>query len=141
MAIPIKSTEQIAQKFITVAPTRSADYANGVQNPTKSWSGETAKAEERYEAGVQEAIQAKRFGKGVQKAGDAKWQAGAAGKGVARWPEGIRAAGPAYAAGFAPYQAVIANTVLPPRFATGDPRNLDRVAVVAKNLHAKKVSG
>jgi hypothetical protein len=36
---------------------------------------------------------------------------------------------------------VIQGTTLPPRGAKGDPANIQRVAVLATALHAKKVSG
>ncbi len=139
MTIAIRSAAEIAKKFITVTPGRAADYAAGVQNPSKSWEEETAAAENRYEEGVQASILRKAFGKGVRDAGNAKWKKGATEKGTRRWPEGVRLAEQAYQTGFAPFRDVIANTTLPPRYPTGDERNIERVAVIAANLHAAKV--
>ncbi len=141
MAIPIKSTSAIAEKFARVTPGRAQDFADGVQNPRRDWKTETAAAESRYEAGVTEAIQGKRFGKGVSKAGTEKWQRATLSLGVTRWPEGVQGAGPAYEAGFGPFRDVIAGLNLPQKFARGDSRNILRVAAIAKALHTKKIGG
>jgi hypothetical protein len=131
---PIKSISDITKKFIDVTPQRSAEYGEGVKNPRKDWEQATAAAEDNYEDGVAKAIARKAFGHGVKDAGNAKYQKGVAEKGVARWPAGIRLAGPAYARGFGPYRDEIERTTLPQRYARRDPRNLDRVAAVARAL-------
>lgn len=141
MAIPIKSAQEIGEKFARVASQRTQEYAAGVQNPGKSWAKETSDAAPRYEEGIQKSITEKRFDKGVAKAGDAKWQEAAVTKGVQRWAPGIAGSAGAYAEGFAPFQSVIAGLSLPPRFPRGDERNLLRVATVANALHKKKVQG
>ncbi len=141
MAIPIKSTSAIAEKFARVTPGRAQDFADGVANPRRDWEKETKDAESRYEAGVTDAIRGKRFGKGVAAAGTAKWQAKTLALGVTRWPEGVRDAGPAYEAGFGPFRDVIAGLTLPQKFARGDKRNIDRVAAVDDALHRKKIAG
>jgi hypothetical protein len=91
--------------------------------------------------GIQEAIRDKRFEKGVQKAGDSTWQAGAINKGVDRFGQGVQMAQDKYTQGFAPYAQVIESTNLPPRFPKGDPRNLARVTAIALALRNKKVKG
>jgi len=136
----IRSIDQVAKKFATVTPTRSADYAEGVANPRRDWKTATAAAEGAYEEGVRQAIAKKRFGKGVSKAGSATWQKGAMEKGTMRWGPGVSMAQDKYAAGFAPYHATISATKLPPRYARRDPRNLERVKVIAMALAAKKES-
>lgn len=141
MAVPIASTSSIAEKFARVTPGRAQDFAEGVANPRRDWEKETRDAEARYETGVTDAIRGKRFGKGVAKAGTAKWQAKTLSVGVTRWPEGVRDAGPAYEEGFAPFRDVIASLNLPQRFARGDKRNIERVAVIADALHKKKIAG
>jgi hypothetical protein len=130
----IKSIKQIADKFISVTPGRSAQYGDGVKNPKKDWQQSTEAAEDNYEQGVQSAISRKAFGKGVKEAGTAEYQKGVAEKGVARWPVGVRLAGPKFEKGFGPYRDEIERTTLPPRFARRDPRNLDRVAAIDKAL-------
>lgn len=137
----IKSSGAIAEKWSRVTPQRNADYEAGVRQPGKDWANNTAAAEASYEGGVQNAIQQKRFGKGVKNAGTGKWQAKTLEKGTQRWGPGVSVAQADYEAGFAPYRDEIERTSLPPRYPKGDPRNIERVSKLAKALHAKKVSG
>ena len=141
MAIAIKSTSDIARKFAEVTPGRVNEYGDGVANPKRDWETETRAAESNFEKGITQAIRDKRFGKGVAKAGTAKWRERAMTFGPARFAEGVAAAGPAFEAGFGPYRDTIANLTLPPRGPTGDPRNIDRVRVIAEALHKKKLAG
>lgn len=137
----IRSSSDIARKWADVTPRRDADYKAGVQSPKADWATETAAAEESYEAGVQDAMSRKAFGKGVSAAGSEKWRKGALEKGVNRWGPGVRIAQPDFEAGFRPYRDVIEATTLPPRRRKGDPANIERVAVLAAALHARKVGG
>lgn len=137
----IKSAGQIAEKWSRVTPQRNADYEAGVRQPGKDWANNTAAAESSYEGGVQNAIQQKRFGKGVKNAGTAKWQAKTLEKGTQRWGPGVSVAQGEYESGFSPYRDEIERTSLPPRYPKGDPRNIERVSKLAKALHAKKVAG
>lgn len=134
----IREMEKIAKKWSSVTPQRSPDYAFGVANPRRSWMQATVAAEPAYEAGLQKSIAKKAFGKGAKKAGDEKWSRKTLSNGVTRWGPGVAAAEGDYHAGFAPYRDVIAKTVLPPRYARRDPRNLLRVEVIAKALGAEK---
>lgn len=136
----IRSVDVIAEKWASVTPMRAADYAAGIASPRRSWSKATVSAESAYEDGVQKAMQRKAFGKGVTKAGDAKWSRKASVNGVRNWGPGVQEAKGDYAAGFAPYQAAIAACVLPPRYARRDPRNLARVKAIVDALVAKKMS-
>ncbi len=135
----IKPLSGIADKWKTVTPGRAGEYKSGVENPRKSWSQSTQDSEANYEAGVQAAITAKRFGAGVAAAGDETWKKGAVEKGVTRWPQGVSISGPKYQAGFAPYHSVLSSLTLSPRGAKGDPRNYTRVQEVGEALHAAKV--
>lgn len=141
MTVAIRSTSEIARKFAEVTPGRVTQYAAGVANPKGNWEEATKAAEPAYKAAVIAAANAGRFGQGVAKAGNAKWQERAVTVGPGRFAEGVAQAGPAYEAGFAPYRDIIANSTLPPRGPTGDPRNIDRVRVIAENLHKKKLAG
>lgn len=137
----IRGASEVSKKWARVTPERAEDYKLGVMNPKKDWAAETKAAEDNYEAGVKAAITKKSFGKGVDKAGTAKWQKGAVEKGVERFGPGVQKAQAAYEAGFAPYRDVIENTTLPKRYPKGDPRNIARVTAMAKALHDKKLSG
>ena len=135
----VKPLDRISAKWIRVSGVSQDEYTTGVRNPRRDWADETAKAKGSYEKGVQQAIQQDRFAKGVQAAGTQKWQNAAVGKGPARWAEGIRLGQSNYERGFAPYRQVIENTELPARGPVGDPQNIRRVEVLAKNLHEAKL--
>jgi len=134
----IRSIEEIAKKWAEVTPLRAADYAAGIASPRTSWAAATAAAESAYVDGVQKSIQRKAFSKGVKRAGDEKWSRKATVNGTRNWGPGVQEAMGDYAAGFAPYVAAIAATVLPPRYARRDPRNMARVTAIVNALIAKK---
>ena len=136
----IRSIDQIATKWAEVTPRRADSYAEGIANPRRSWAAGAKAAESSYEDGVRDAISRKAFGKGVTKAGDAKWSRKATVNGVRNWGPGVAEAQGDYAVGFAPYREAIAAVKLSPRYARRDPRNLKRVEDVVKALAAKKVS-
>lgn len=134
----IRPIDKIAEKWATVTPQRSTQYADGVKNPKKDWATEATAAEERYKAGVTQAANEGRYGKGVSKSGTKKWQEMASKKGPSRFAEGVMVAKPDYLKGFSPYAEEIAKTELPPRGPKGDPANINRVATIASVLHKKK---
>lgn len=135
----IRSVAEIAKKWGTVTPGRAAYYKAGVQNPKKDWANETKAAETAYEEGVQAAISRKAFGKGVDKAGTAKWKDKSVTVGVGRWPAGVRVAEKDYQAGFAPYRDAIEQVDIGPSYPKGDPRNYDKVKLIGDALHNLKI--
>jgi len=134
----IRAIGEIQSKWASVTPQRSAQYQAGVESPLNSWASGAKAAEPNYEQGVQKAIAAKSFGKGIAMAGDARWQSKTVAVGVQRWGPGVSAGAADYGEGFAPYRDVINSTNLPPRFPRGDERNYARVAAIGKALADKK---
>ena len=134
----VKSAAEIARKWARVTPERTQDYEEGVRNPLRDWETETLEAEPRYEAGIKEAIARKAFSKGVRKAGTDKQRSKSITKGIPRWPEGVRGAEEDMKTGMEPVVKVLEGLTLPPRFATGDPRNIERVKAVQQALHKLK---
>jgi len=134
-----KSASAVSAKWGRVTPQRSQDYQEGVENPQKDWEKNTKAAESNYASGVQSAIADKRFGKGVSKAGTSKWKEKTISKGVQRWGPGVQVAQGDYEKGMAPVLDVIGRTSLPPRFPSGDPRNIQRVQKLATALHNMKL--
>ncbi len=137
----IKSLDRIGSKWKRVASGAGAEYEEGVKNPKRDWAQSTVAAEPAYVQGIQASIARKGFSKGVAKAGTDKWQRNAIEKGPARFSQGVELGQDAYEKGFAPFREVIARTTLPARGAKGDPKNIQRVAVMAKALHDAKISG
>lgn len=126
----IRSMAEIAKKWASVTPMRSADYEAGVRNPRRDWAQAASAAEDSWKTGVTSAASKNLFSKGVSAAGTARWSAGAINKGTARWGPGVTVAEADYNSGFAPYRDAIERTTLPPRFARRDPRNLQRVKAI-----------
>ncbi len=137
----IRPISEIARKWVEVTPNRSAQFEAGVRAPLSDWAQNTKAAERNFETGIQTAIAAKRFGKGVDSAGTPKWQAKTIELGVQRWGPGVTAAGPDYEKGFGPFRDVIEATTLPPRFPRGDVRNFERVKAIGDALHKRKLRG
>lgn len=134
-----KSLQSVVDKWRRVTPGRTEDFIQGVKNPKTDWSQATSDAEDRYKAGVTKAAAAGSFAKGVNKAGSKKWQEKTLAKGQNRWAEGIAIADSDYAAGMSEVLATIERTDIGPRYAKGDPRNIDRVKKIAMALHAAKM--
>lgn len=134
----VKSAAAIAEKWARVTPERSQDFEDGVRNPMRDWATETLEAEARYEAGIKSSIARKAFGKGVKKAGTDKQKSKTIVKGIPRWSEGVRIAEDDMRVGMEPVVKVLEGLTLPPRFETGDPRNIERVKAIQQALHKLK---
>jgi len=134
-----KDTAATVAKWKRVTPQRTEEYLEGVQNPRTDWATATAASETNWKTAIAAASTAGRFGKGVAKAGSAKWKEKTIAKGRDRWGAGVAIGDTAYAEGVGPYLAVINATDVGPRFAAGDPRNIDRVRKIADALHKKKL--
>jgi hypothetical protein len=141
MPIQIKSPDAVAKKYATRGAAAGADYAAGVATPRQDWATATEAAQSTWGAGVQQAISNGSFSKGVAKAGTPKWQRKASGVGAQRYGPGVQAAQGDYQTAVSPFLDVLRNLTLPPRNPKGDPGNIQRVAVVAAALRAKKISG
>ena len=135
----IRSITELAEKYKRVTPGRRADYEAGIAKPKADWASNTVAAAGAWAGGVQDAISRGAFPSGVNDKGTAGWQADTKQKGPERWATGIGYGSPKYATQFAPYADVIARTALPPKYAKGDPRNIDRVTAIAAALRAAKV--
>jgi len=133
--VKTKGVDRTVNKWTSKVAGASGDYLDGVTNPTADWQTETSKAEGSYEQGVQQAIANKSFGKGVSKAGTAKWQKGAMEKGPARWVSGVSMAVDEYRQGMSEVIQVIESTQLSPRGPKGDPKNYDRSRQLGTKLH------
>jgi len=134
----VKPTEQIAEKWSRVTPQRAQDFERGVREPVRDWATAAAGAEGSFRDGVQAAAREGRFGRGVRRAGTEKWQRKTLEKGPARFSEGVAVSAPDFQAGFEPFRRTIEATELPPRFPKGDPRNIERVRVIAAALNKAK---
>ena len=136
----IKPLDKIGAKWATVAGRSGAEYEDGVRNPRTDWQRATAAANASWKQGVNQAVSEDRFAAGVARTPTSKWQDNAISKGVSRFQAGVQLAEQNYIEGFAPFAQVIAQTNLPPRGPKGDPKNIQRVAILADALHKAKLS-
>ena len=132
----VKSIDRIVKKWQDRVAVSGAEYESGVSTPRVDWATATQAAEPAYKTGVAAAVAENRFGKGVGRAGTAKWQKGAREKGVARWPAGVAVAGPTFQSGFNPFAEALRAKTLSPRRARRDPGNLNRVKEVVDTMIA-----
>jgi hypothetical protein len=135
----IKTPAAAADKFATRAGGAQGDYKTGVQNAGQSWQDATAASEPVYAQATQDAIGRGAYGKGVAKAGAAKYQDRAVNLGAQRYPSGIAAGKGAYAANVQPYFDVLSGLNLPAKRVKG--QNQERANTVALALHNKRIAG
>lgn len=130
--IKIKPIDQIVTRWVQGVRGAGPAYQFGVQNPERDWCDATVAAGPQWFAGVQAAHAAGRFVGNVRAAGSVKWKNRTLTKGVQLWPVAVAAAEGDYRVGYAPFREAIASGTLPPRYATRDPRNMDRVAAICR---------
>jgi hypothetical protein len=134
----VPATGAVAAKWARRAASAAGEYEEGIRSTGKSWAGAAKAAERNYQQGVTAAATAGRFGKGVERAGDAKWKKNATEKGPARFSQGVGVAQPEYASGVGPYLEAIGRVDLPPRGPAGSEGNYSRVAAIGKALRQLK---
>ena len=127
-----------AQRWATRTAAATEDFVAGVANPRRDWQSATVAAAPAHKAAMTEALARDAFAKGVAKAGNEKWARATSGKGAQRFGPGAAEGVQDYQNGVAPYLQVIETTQLPPRGPKGDPRNIQRVAVLAAALRKRK---
>ena len=88
----IRSIDHIAKKWARVTPQRRPDYEFGVNNPRRDWAEAAAAADGTWKEAITAAAASGRFGKGVKKAGTAKWKSRTIQKGPSRF-DGLTAHG------------------------------------------------
>ena len=138
-AATVPTIARVSAKWARRAASAGTEYEEGVKSTTKSWAASTKAAEANYKNAVTQAAASGRYGKGVDRAGDAKWKKGAIEKGPARYSQGVGIAEPDYAAQMAPVLEVIGRTDLPMRGPSGSDGNYQRSVTLGKALRAYKV--
>jgi len=128
--VKIKPIDQIVSRWVQGVRGATQAYQFGVSNPQRDWADATIAGASAWFSGLQAAHAAGRFEGGVRNAGSVKWKNKTLTKGVQMWPVAVAAAEGDYRVGFAPFREAISSATLPPRYATRDPRNLERVAAI-----------
>ena len=140
MALSIKSAADIAKKWAEVTPGRVSYYTSGVAGAGTAWEKGATDAAENYKRAVTAGNIGLMFTGGIKRAGAAKYQLMASGKGPDRFSTGVTAGAPYMASGFEPFQQVIASENLPARQPRGSTANMARSAQIAKDLNLKRLA-
>lgn len=134
--INIKPTDTIAAKFAQRAAAAGNEYKSGVMSPKQPQAEAAIAAADVWASATQAAAQRGAFAAGLRKSGDEKWQRKASTVGALRYPDGVRAAAPDYAAGVTKFLDGLRNLTLPPRGVKGT--NIARVQAVIDTLRKIK---
>lgn len=135
----VKDAATSAAKWSQNAQNAVGSYKAGVQAPKNPWQASTVAAAQTYATAVTQAVSDGRFSKGVQNAGDGKWQTNSVNKGGVRYGPGVQASQNAYQTNIAPVLSTLSSITLPPRGPKGDPNNVQRVTAIATALRAQKL--
>jgi hypothetical protein len=133
-AIRIKDTATLAGKYVTRAGAAVGDYKSGVEQAGGDWEANAKAGESNYEAGVQEAISKKRYGRGISSAGAGKYVSNAATLGSQRYQPGVANAKDAWSRGVQPALDKLKSLTLPPKGPRRSPQNQARANMVALEL-------
>lgn len=134
----VRDAASSAEKWSRVSQGRTQDFTSGIQAPRRGWKEGATAAKASYIAGVQASLTKDAWGKGINRTTNEQVQQKAVTVGAARYAPGIAASVQVYQDRIQPYLQVISGLTLPPRGPRGDPRNLERVRIIATALRAKK---
>lgn len=134
VTVGVTSAGKAAERWARRSANASGDYEDGVRTTPRSWAAASSAAEQSYKTGVTAAAGAGMYGKGVQKAGDARWKKRTAEVGPMRYAQGVGAAQQEYGTAVGPVLDLIGRTDLPPRGPVGSEGNYQRATVMAKAL-------
>lgn len=84
----VQNLQKTVEKWQRRVSQSSADYKDGVQNPSRDWEKETLAAKERYEQQLQAAISEGRREKGIRATGSAGYKDATVSK-AGRWADGV----------------------------------------------------
>lgn len=134
----VKTLEQSQDKWVRRASVATVDYQQGVANPKRPWSEGAKAGAQNWQQGVTQAATRDAFSKGVEKAGDSKWQAMSKTKGPSRFAEGVSISKDQWGKGFAPYRSAIESVTLPARGPRGSIANYERSKAIGTALRGVK---
>lgn len=134
----MKSAAESSQKFVERASNASQDYLKGAQETTKDQSAAAIAAKGNYAAGVQAAITAGRYEKGLQTSGKAGWLRGVQEKGAERFAGGVASGASKYATNSGKYDSARNAASALPRGPKGSEQNYSRSKAVGTALRKMK---
>lgn len=140
MAIKVKSLTEVRDKWLDVTPGRAGYYEKEASVAGSDWEKGAADASGAFKAGISAANIESLFKGGIKRAGAAKYERKVKAVGVARFSQGVSAAGPDFEAGVSPFLDEIAKITLPARQPRGSEANYARVRDIGTALHKKRLA-
>jgi len=140
MGIKVKSVTEVLAKWLDVTPGRASYYEAGAAGAGADWEKGAADAAGAYKAGISAANIEQLFKGGIKRAGAGKYERKVKDVGVARFSQGVSAAGPDFAAGVTPFLDEISKLTLPARQPRGSEANYARVRDIGVALHKKRLA-
>jgi len=140
MAIKVKSVDEVVSKWLDVTPGRSAYYEKEASVAGADWEAGAAAASAAFKAGISAANIEAMFKGGIKRAGAAKYNRKVKDVGVARFAQGVSAAGPDFHDGVAPMLEEISRVTLSARQPRGSEANYARVREIGTALHKKRLA-
>jgi len=137
--VKIKSLEDIATKYVEVAPTKAPYYEKEVKAAGDDWKEGALAGQKAYETAMRDPKVLARRKEQIDDAAKEKYVRKAGTLGPDRYAAGTAAAKEDFRSGFEKYHGVIAALTLPERGPRGDPKNINRVKAVADALHKARV--
>lgn len=135
----MKSASQSAQKFVERAGAASGDYVSGAQSTNKDQAAAAIAGKENWKAGIQAAITAGRYEKGLQESGKSGWLKGVTEKGANRFAEGVSSGANKYATNSGKYDGARNAAASLPRGPKGSEQNFARSKAVGTALRKAKI--
>jgi len=134
----VKPIGDVAPKWNRRASSAGPEYEAGITTTPNDWQANAIAAKGAWQQGVTQAAGRDGYAKGVQAAGNAKWQNNAKAKGVPRFGQGVAVGEADYARAFAPFLEAIGRVDLPNRGPRGSEANLNRMQQIPRALAALK---
>ncbi|MBA7575414.1 hypothetical protein ES708_17243 [subsurface metagenome] len=138
--IKVKSVTEVRDKWLDVTPGRASYYEKEASVAGADWEKGAADASGAFKAAISAANIEALFKGGIKRAGGAKYERKVKDVGVARFSQGVSAAGPDFEAGVSPFLDEIAKITLTARQPRGSEANYARVRDIGVALHKKRLA-
>ena len=139
-AIKVKSVTEVRDKWLDVTPGRASYYEKEAAVAGDDWEKGAIAASGAFKAGISAANIEALFTGGIKRAGSAKYERKVKEVGVARFSQGVGAAGPDFEAGVAPFLEEISRITPTKRGPRGSEGNYARVREIGVALHKKRLA-
>lgn len=135
----VRPIAESQDKFKTRAQNAKGDYGKGVAGAGNKWIAGAAAAEDAWAQGTQDAVNNKRFGAGVRKAGAQKYQERAQKLGPDRYVTGVGEGANEWGKNFAPFADTLRSLDPGVPGMRGSEQNYQRSRTVSQALRAKRL--